>query len=437
MFDRKSIPEGILEQEQERKRSTEFILSSESKKELIAPVPKATDTAGLLDMLRKSSISPVDPVATTLPPPEKTPSPSDGLQTNLLEALRSSVVVENLEEELVERVDAPTPPPAEEIQKPVAPPKRSKAVSEKLSSLISTPRRSNSRTTQPVVEKGKKPEKKSKPVQTRKPFFLDDTSEVPQLGDVLPEDDSDTTIMARPTPGIPSNKSTPKKSKSKRSTKKKEVSTSVKTPVNETTDSIKKVDIEPPPIPNQGGSSANLLEAPVPVRAVIPTSNARKYKISLGRGRGSIKQACSPKSTVSQMVALLLINRLLPQRMDLMGRINSCYRVLEKGVPCSGRRTLASLKSDQLMLGSVSSRMLTVTLRIHTEDNMIQFITPINWVVPVGSIIDHLVSWLRLPHTGWRLKVGEQVLDAHDTIFDVYEEGCDMVVELHRNVPKR
>lgn len=175
--------------------------------------------------------------------------------------------------------------------------------------------------------------------------------------------------------------------------------------------------------PQQFGDLQPLFGSPIPVQSRVPTVNAQKYKISLGSGRGNIKQVCSPEITVSQLVAVLLLNRLLPMRMDPSGSITSCYRVLEKGTIVSGRRRLKTFDGQTLMLGSVPSRTILLPIELHTSDGIVRFNTPVNWVVSMGSIIDYMVSWLRLPAGGWTVQVGGHSMDAHDVLFDIYEEG--------------
>jgi hypothetical protein len=176
-----------------------------------------------------------------------------------------------------------------------------------------------------------------------------------------------------------------------------------------------------------------LFEAPIPLRSNVPTINAQKYKISLGAGRGNIKQVCSPQITGSQLVSILLLNRLLPIRMDLSGSMTSCYRIQERGEAVSGRRTLASFNATQLMLTSVPSRTLLVPIEVHSPDGLVRFNTPINWVVSMGAVIDYVVSWLRLPAGNWSVFVGDIQMDVHDVLFDVYNESEPCVIALKQN----
>ena len=169
----------------------------------------------------------------------------------------------------------------------------------------------------------------------------------------------------------------------------------------------------------------------MPLRSNIPTVNAQKYKISLGSGRGSIKQVCSPEITVSQLVAILLLNRLLPLRMDLSGNITSCYRVLHKGKLTSGQRRLKSFERQSVMLGSVPSRTLLLPIEVHTSDGVTRFNSPVNWIVSMGSIIDYMVSWLRITSAGWTVYINDHRMDVHDVLFDVYAEGkpCTIILK--------
>ena len=97
----------------------------------------------------------------------------------------------------------------------------------------------------------------------------------------------------------------------------------------------------------------------------------------------------------------------------------------------SGKRTLSSLQKTQLMLTSVPSRTLLIPMEVHSPDGLIRFNTPVNWIVPMGSIIDYVVSWLRLPTGNWRAYIGDTNMDVHDVLFDVYKEGesCTIILK--------
>lgn len=108
----------------------------------------------------------------------------------------------------------------------------------------------------------------------------------------------------------------------------------------------------------------------------------------------------------------------------------SCYRVKQRGAVVSGKRTLSSLGTQQLMLASVPSRTILLPIEVHSPEGLIRFNTPVNWIVPMGTVIDYVVSWLRLPVANWRVDVGDVSMDVHDVLFDVYKESDDCVITL-------
>ena len=285
------------------------------------------------------------------------------------------------------------------------------------------------------------------------------------------DDDSATTIMSRPTPSAPSAPSTKPERPLKESKQSIPSQTSVSKPKGKLKDTdtekskqavgkntMKSKEVSPevpgkvmndgvvssaaeahgtsqsphmPHVPQQFMNLQSLFDSPVPLRSNIPTVNSQKYKISLGSGRGSIKQVCSPEITVSQLVAILLLNRLLPLRMDLSGNLTSCYRVLDKGTLTSGQRRLNSFERQTVMLGSVPSRTLLLPIEVHTSDGVTRFNSPVNWIVSMGSMIDYIVSWLRIPNAGWTVYINDHRMDVHDVLFDVYAEGkpCTIILK--------
>jgi|GEM_PF-5885852 len=296
---------------------------------------------------------------------------------------------------------------------------------------------------------------------------------LPVFGEALLDDDDDsaTTIMTRPTPSAKTNnapkKTEPSMEKQTSTVKSNRTSTEKNTKKSKESTKRNKTKAENPTLKRTAGvaesvsSSKNteaplkqetqehlstsvplnsrqqfmdlqsLFDSPVPLRSNIPTVNAQKYKISLGSGRGSIKQVCSPEITVSQLVAILLLNRLLPLRMDLSGNITSCYRVLHKGKLTSGQRRLKSFERQSVMLGSVPSRTLLLPIEVHTSDGVTRFNSPVNWIVSMGSIIDYMVSWLRITSAGWTVYINDHRMDVHDVLFDVYAEGkpCTIILK--------
>ena len=50
----------------------------------------------------------------------------------------------------------------------------------------------------------------------------------------------------------------------------------------------------------------------------------------------------------------------------------------------------------------------------------------------MGSIIDYVVSWLRLPSGTWHISVGDVRMDPHDVLFDVYTDGEACTITLKK-----
>ena len=504
MFDRSSITEDLLAQEQERKRqklaevtlpsgrTEEMTIEKPKRTPIVEAPPKPPNTGNLLDLLRQSTTANIE-VPPEPPEPEVTEevAPASAASSNLLSALRSSIATD------MSDVDTPIPTETTSsipVEQTSTPPRDRSAVASKLSALISTPRRSapvispepeavpevlaeivavepveskeNTSTVAPVVDESievAEPVSSSEsipPTKSRLESLLfqgnasveEDIVDAPILGDallgdefpdddeMLDDDDGATAVMMRPVPNkSPSMDELPIKTKQKTKTasvQSKSISEPAKpsanktetfdTPIKSTSKSSKPVVTELTASPN--GQVQSIFDPPVPIRMSIPSANAVKYQISLGLGRGSIKQSVSPDATVSQVISLLLLNRLLPIRTDLMGSLTSCYRFMEKGEPCSGRRTVGSFNSRKLLLGSVPSRLLMCTISVQTDDGIIQYNAPINWIVPAASMLDHIVSWLRLNGVGWTISVDGQEMEPHDVLFDVVNTEHNVVL---------
>jgi hypothetical protein len=163
--------------------------------------------------------------------------------------------------------------------------------------------------------------------------------------------------------------------------------------------------------------------APMPLRLVAATTNKEKYAISLGEGMGTIRQTIPKEMTVAQVVNLLLVHRVLPVRSDLLGNISSCYRLMENGIIVSGRKQMQEFSMQEaLLLRSVPNSMRQMTIQIQGKETFMQFSTPISVIVPASSIVDYLVSWLRLPQGNWILFVvqGNQMVEMENSevLFD-------------------
>ena len=475
MFDRNTLAPEILELEAERKRQR---LKEVTLGEPIESIQDETETSemdsvrqqspvNLLDMLRQSSIATPEVPEIQTPPP-KPQKPQTALGNDLLSALRSSVSqpVEKTLESSSPSVPETVPDSSNKLASILSVPKRSatsvsedpvitsqdnRDTTDKLASLLSNSKREpstqvSSQKQDPTASSVLNNIVSSNQIgQAQKeigsvPIFGESLGE--ELPEELSDEDCATTIMARPDPKEPKpTKNIKPSSKTKSVGHNDNAPTLPKTsPVN---DQVAQGDRQPNPVvssknqtpappqdPQQFSDLQDLFGSPIPLRTNIPTINAQKYKISLGAGRGSIKQVCSPEVTISQLVSILLLNRLLPNRMNLSGQVTSCYRIKVRGEIISGKRTLSSMNTNQLMLASVPSRTLVMPIEVHGPDGLVRFNTPINWIVPMGSIIDYVVSWLRLPDGNWHASIGEVRMDVHDVLFDVYEEGAACVVIL-------
>ena len=480
MFDRSSINEELLAREQERKRQklANVTISESEKSEgstvknkrtpIVEAPPKRPSTDNLLDLLRQSTIANVEEAPEPEEPkqdsePEEVP-PMSSTSSSLLSALRSSIATDASEVPHTEESDDSERDAVEDSST-----KRSESVkgrsdvANKLSSLISTPKRSFvppsvESTVSELVEEGKSKkstetqglsndEPSEKTSRARPSVSSKEPDEPPMLGDALPmddelfDDDGATAVMMRPIPPrstksksqnvqkASSSQSSPSRATTKNSPPETE---DVSTQTTTSKQSVNSIESNPQIPPTLTGQVQSIYEPPVPIRMSIPSANAVKYQISLGLGRGTIKQTVSPEATVSQVVSLLLLNRLLPVRTDLMGNLTSCYRFMEKGEPCSGRRSIKSFKSRKLQLGSIPSRILMCTIQVDTEEGSIYFNTPVNWIVPISSLLDHIVSWLRLSGTDWKMSVGEEQMNPHDVLFDVVESERNIVLRVHQ-----
>ena len=509
MFDRSSMADDLLAREQERKRqklaevtlpsgqTQSMTIEKPKRTPMVEAPPKPPNTGNLLDLLRQSTTANIE----ESPEPEEIEEvpPVSTASSNLLSALRSSIATDISQVDESSATSDISADPISETADTSTMPDRSD-VANKLSALISTPRRTHSVsssvpvtesvsvqqnkleeeppipvvsketaskvdavadipvTTTESVESESTPANSSDNGQKNQPKIVaeKDIVEAPILGDALLgdafpdddemlDDDGATAVMMRPIPSKPPSKntrSTPSKStkpaQSKSSSKSTDVpvdvaSKSVESATNSATtmpkDTINTLTVAP------SGQVQSIFEPPVPIRMSIPSANAVKYQISLGLGRGTIKQTVSPDATVSQVISLLLLNRLLPVRTDLMGNLTSCYRFMEKGEACSGRRPIGSFQGRKLLLGSVPSRILMCTIAVHTDEGTIQYNTPINWIVSAASMLDHIVSWLRLTGGGWTLSVNGQQMESHDVLFDMenIEHNVVLTVQQQRN----
>ncbi len=236
---------------------------------------------------------------------------------------------------------------------------------------------------------------------------------VPLVMDIPEEEEDDTAIMMRPIRGKNPDKddvAIEKKRKviQKIAPRKKNITVQSKT---KDKDRLK------------GGLLETLYGSPQPIRSSLPPGKNTQYHISLGEGAGVIKQNANPEISVSSLIDLLLLHRVLPMRMDLTGRLTSHYRFMLNGSPCSGRLKMTSFSPKKvILLCSVPNEVKLMNIEVQTENNIHHFIAPVGLAMSMGSIIDHLISWLRLAKGHWVLELDSEELFSHDILFDVREK---------------
>ena len=177
--------------------------------------------------------------------------------------------------------------------------------------------------------------------------------------------------------------------------------------------------------------SERIQSTPQVIRMINPTGNIQEYILSLGGGAGSFKRKLPKEMTVAQALAGLM-SRLLPMRMDLLGRSLGCYRFLINGELCSGRIKMKELDHHSpLLICTVPNDIAVVDLQVHTDDGIFYLTTPVGLAVSASSLVDYLVSWLRLIQGKWTLHVGDIEMDAYDALCD-FDNLADTVLILKR-----
>ena len=110
-----------------------------------------------------------------------------------------------------------------------------------------------------------------------------------------------------------------------------------------------------------------------------------------------IKQSLNARESSARVIYLMLLHRLLPVRTDLTGSITSMYRLSLNGEAISGLEEMGRFDSQQpILLCSVPNTIQLQTFEVWKEEELLRFSAPVGIWVPVSSLLDHLVSWLRL-----------------------------------------
>jgi hypothetical protein len=311
---------------------------------------------------------------------------------NLLSQLQESISTPHISEKKLN-----TDQPPEQKESPVKTKNRLK--NEQLLQSLLTPAKRNSKPQPP-------------PEESSPPQSLKETTESPIPNE---EEDTDTAIMMRPlkvnqAPEVKQS-SVNKKRKVIQKIVKKAPSVLEQKPVKEKVQSSLMI-----------GPMETIFGSPQPIRSSLPPGKNSQYHISLGEGAGVIKQNANPEITVSSLIDLLLLHRVLPMRMDLTGRMTSHYRFMLDGSPCSGRLKMTSFSPKKvIMLCSVPNEVRLMNIEVQTEDDIHQFLAPVGLATSMGSIVDHLVSWLRLGRGNWVVQLDSEEMYSHDILFDVQD----------------
>ena len=172
-----------------------------------------------------------------------------------------------------------------------------------------------------------------------------------------------------------------------------------------------------------GQQLGDIYGVPVAQKSSFPSNKGERFVFSLGEGMGSIKQSLHPKVTSASVIYLMLLHRLLPVRTDLTGSITSMYRLSQDGKPVSGLEQMKQFHPKQpILLCSVPNTIQLLTFEVWKEEELVRFTAPVGLAVPVSSLLDHLVSWLRLEKSSWQISVGDIVLGPQNILFDVQKQ---------------
>ena len=175
--------------------------------------------------------------------------------------------------------------------------------------------------------------------------------------------------------------------------------------------------------------------APLAQKSSFPSNKGEQFVFSLGEGIGTIKQSLHGKTSSASVIYLMLLHRLLPVRTDLTGSITSMYRPSRNGEPVSGLELMSSFDSKQpILLCSVPNEVRLQTFEVWKDEELMRFMAPVGMAVPISSLLDHLVSWLRLEKTTWQMTIGDIFLEPANILFDVQEQLETNVISLKKRV---
>ncbi|MEC7983850.1 MAG: hypothetical protein VX278_01720 [Myxococcota bacterium] len=182
-----------------------------------------------------------------------------------------------------------------------------------------------------------------------------------------------------------------------------------------------------PPIPD-GGLSENPFLGPVLSFPIFHAqNNLEVFSLSIGEGE-NIRFRASKDASSANILGTMLIGKRLPIRLDMMGRVSSWYRFQGDGDFLSGHTPMSDLPTGTLHLHMVPND--TKWVQIDVPSKNIKLVTSVGVALPMLSIIDHLVCWLKLPRAQWKVSVNGQEADYYDILVDFPMQALN-TIQLH------
>jgi hypothetical protein len=134
-------------------------------------------------------------------------------------------------------------------------------------------------------------------------------------------------------------------------------------------------------------------------------------------------------SLSSSVLGTALIGRRIPIRMDPMGRISAWFRFAKKKGFYSGQTKMSQIPKGELSLAIVPNELRWVEISVPEQGTTVM--TSVGSAIPMLSIMDHLVCWLKLSGGDWSILVNGQKTDYYD-ILDDFQEQSTYTLTLQR-----
>ena len=144
-------------------------------------------------------------------------------------------------------------------------------------------------------------------------------------------------------------------------------------------------------------------------------NNLEVFSLLIGE-KESIRFRASKDASSANILGSMLIGKRLPIRLDMMGRVSAWYRFKGGGSFLSGHTKMADLPKGTLELHMVPNDTKWVQIEVPSKN--IKLVTSVGVALPMLSIIDHLVCWLKLPRTQWKVSVNGHEADYYDILMD-------------------